>query len=157
MNGPVTALVDHLSVELALAEKLFSILKKEEKSLINNDLSQLEIITSEKTQLISEYLLTREARWKKLSLLDVNLKESEFDKWILSQKNELLHDIWSKLNAVLTDSQQMNRTNGLIIHQLSSKNQRAIAILLGQSESEGLYGSSGQSLSSSNFHKITGF
>jgi flagellar biosynthesis/type III secretory pathway chaperone len=157
MNGPVTALVDHLSVELALAEKLFSILKKEEKSLINNDLSQLEIVTSEKTQLISEYLLTREARWKKLSLLDINLKESEFDKWILSQKNELLHDIWSKLNAVLTDSQQMNRTNGLIIHQLSSKNQRAIAILLGQSESEGLYGSSGQSLSSSNFHKITGF
>jgi flagellar biosynthesis/type III secretory pathway chaperone len=157
MNGPVTALVDHLSVELALAEKLFSILKKEEKSLINNDLSQLEKITSEKTQLISEYLLTREARWKKLSLLDVNLKESEFDKWILSQKNELLHDIWSKLNQVLTDSQQMNRTNGLIIHQLSSKNQRAIAILLGQSESEGLYGSSGQSLSSSNFHKITGY
>ena len=157
MNGPVTALVDHLSVELALAEKLLSILKKEEKSLINNDLSQLEIITSEKTQLISEYLLTREARWKKLSLLDVNLKESEFDKWILSQKNDLLHDIWSKLNQVLTDSQQMNRTNGLIIHQLSSKNQRAIAILLGQSESEGLYGSSGQSLSSSNFHKITGY
>jgi flagellar biosynthesis/type III secretory pathway chaperone len=157
MNGPVTALVDHLSVELALAEKLFSILKKEEKSLINNDLSQLEIITSEKTQLISEYLLTREARWKKLSLLEVNLKENEFDKWILSQKNELLHDIWSKLNQVLTDSQQMNRTNGLIIHQLSSKNQRAIAILLGQSESQGLYGSSGQSLSSSNFHKITGF
>lgn len=157
MNGPVTALVDHLSVELALAEKLSSILKKEEKSLINNDLSQLEIITSEKTQLISEYLLTREARWKKLSLLDVNLQESEFDKWILSQKNELLHDIWSKLNQVLTDSQQMNRTNGLIIHQLSSKNQRAIAILLGQSESEGLYGSSGQSLSSSNFHKITGY
>jgi flagella synthesis protein FlgN len=157
MNGPVTALVDHLSVELALAEKLLSILKKEEKSLINNDLSQLEIIASEKTQLISEYLLTREARWKKLSLLDVNLKESEFDKWILSQKNELLHDIWSKLNQVLTDSQQMNRTNGLIIHQLSSKNQRAIAILLGQSESEGLYGSSGQSLSSSNFNKITGY
>ena len=157
MNGPVTALVDHLSVELALAEKLLSILKKEEKSLINNDLSQLEIITSEKTQLISEYLLTREARWKKLSLLDVNLKEDEFNTWILSQKNELLHDIWSKLNQVLTDSQQMNRTNGLIIHQLSSKNQRAIAILLGQSESEGLYGSSGQSLSSSNFHKITGF
>jgi|GEM_PF-1819998 len=157
MNGPVTALVDHLSIELALAEKLFSILKKEEKSLINNDLSQLEIITSEKTQLISEYLLTREARWKKLSLLDVNLKEDEFNKWILSQKNELLHDIWSKLNQVLTDSQQMNRTNGLIIHQLSSKNQRAIAILLGQSESEGLYGSSGQSLSSSNFNKITGY
>jgi len=157
MNGPVTALVDHLSIELALAEKLFSILKKEEKSLINNDLSQLEIITSEKTQLISEYLLTREARWKKLSLLDVNLKEDEFKKWILSQKNELLHDIWSKLNQVLTDSQQMNRTNGLIIHQLSSKNQRAIAILLGQSESEGLYGSSGQSLSSSNFNKITGY
>ena len=157
MNDPVTALLDHLTVELALAEKLFSILKKEEKSLINNDLSQLEIITSEKTQLISEYLLTREARWKKLSLLDVNLKESEFDKWILSQKNELLHDAWSKLNQVLTDSQQINRTNGLIIHQLSSKNQRAIAILLGQSDSEGLYGSSGQSLSSSNFHKITGY
>jgi flagellar biosynthesis/type III secretory pathway chaperone len=157
MNGPVKALVDHLSVELALAEKLFSILKKEEKSLINNDLSQLEIITTEKTQLISEYLLTREARWKKLSLLDINLKEDEFDKWILSQKNELLHDIWSKLNQVLTDSQQMNRTNGLIIHQLSSKNQRAIAILLGQSDSEGLYGSSGQSLSSSNFNKITGY
>ena len=157
MNDPVTALLDHLSVELALAEKLFSILKKEEKSLINNDLSELEITTSEKTQLISEYLLTREARWKKLSLLDINLKEDEFDKWILSQKNERLHDIWSKLNQVLTNSQQMNRTNGLIIHQLSSKNQRAIAILLGQSDSEGLYGSSGQSLSSSNFHKITGY
>jgi flagellar biosynthesis/type III secretory pathway chaperone len=157
MNGPITALLDHLTVELALAEKLFLTLKIEQKSLINNDLNQLEIITSEKTQLISEYLLTRDACWKKLSSVDVNLKEGELDKWILSQKDELLHDIWSKLNQVLTDSQQINRTNGLIIHQLSSKNQRAIAILLGQGESDGLYGSSGQSLSSSNFHKITGY
>jgi flagellar biosynthesis/type III secretory pathway chaperone len=157
MNDPVTALLDHLTVELALAEKLFSILENEEKSLINNDLNQLELITTEKTQLISEYLLTRDTRWKKLSSVGVNIKEGEFDKWILSQKNELLHDIWSKLSQVLTDSQQINRTNGLIIHQLSSKNQRALAILLGQSDSDGLYGSSGQSLSSSNFNKITGF
>ena len=157
MNDPVKALLDHLSVELELAEKLFSILEKEEKSLINNDLNQLEAITSEKTQLISEYLLTRDNRWKKLSSVDVNLKEGEFEKWILSQKNESLHGIWSKLSQVLTNSQQINRTNGLIIHQLSSKNQRALAILLGQSESDGLYGSSGQSLSSSNFNKITGF
>jgi len=157
MNDPVKALLDHLSVELELAEKLFSILEKEEKSLINNDLNQLEAITSEKTQLISEYLLTRDTRWKKLSSVDVNLKEGEFEKWILSQKNESLHGIWSKLSQVLTNSQQINRTNGLIIHQLSSKNQRALAILLGQSESDGLYGSSGQSLSSSNFNKITGF
>jgi flagellar biosynthesis/type III secretory pathway chaperone len=157
MNDPVKALLDHLSVELELAEKLFSILEKEEKSLINNDLNQLEAITAEKTQLISEYLLTRDTRWKKLSSVDVNLKEGEFEKWILSQKNESLHGIWSKLSQVLTDSQQINRTNGLIIHQLSSKNQRALAILLGQSESDGLYGSSGQSLSSSNFNKITGF
>jgi flagellar biosynthesis/type III secretory pathway chaperone len=157
MNDPVKALLDHLSVELELAEKLFSILEKEEKSLINNDLNQLEAITAEKTQLISEYLLTRDTRWKKLSSVDVNLKEGEFEKWILSQKNESLHGIWSKLSQVLTDSQQINRTNGLIIHQLSSKNQRALAILLGLSESDGLYGSSGQSLSSSNFNKITGF
>jgi flagellar biosynthesis/type III secretory pathway chaperone len=157
MNDPVKALLDHLSVELELAEKLFSILEKEEKSLINNDLNQLEAITAEKTQLISEYLLTRDTRWKKLSSVDVNLKEGEFEKWILSQKNESLHGIWSKLSQVLTNSQQINRTNGLIIHQLSSKNQRALAILLGQSESDGLYGSSGQSLSSSNFNKITGF
>jgi len=157
MNDPITALLDHLTVELALAEKLFSILGKEEKSLINNDLNQLELITTEKTQLISEYLLTRDTRWKKLSTIDVNLKEGEFNKWILSQKNESLHDIWSKLSQVLTDSQQINRTNGLIIHQLSSKNQRALAILLGQSDSDGLYGSSGQSLNSSNFNKITGY
>jgi flagellar biosynthesis/type III secretory pathway chaperone len=157
MNDPVTALLDHLTVELALAEKLFSILENEEKSLINNDLNQLELITTEKTQLISEYLLTRDTRWKKLSSVGVNIKEGEFDKWILSQKNELLHDIWSKLSQVLTDSQQINRTNGLIIHQLSSKNQRALAILLGQSDSDGLYGSSGQSLNSSNFNKITGY
>jgi hypothetical protein len=157
MNDPITALLDHLTVELALAERLFSILGKEEKSLINNDLNQLELITTEKTQLISEYLLTRDTRWKKLSTIDVNLKEGEFNKWILSQKNESLHDIWSKLSQVLTDSQQINRTNGLIIHQLSSKNQRALAILLGQSDSDGLYGSSGQSLNSSNFNKITGY
>jgi flagellar biosynthesis/type III secretory pathway chaperone len=157
MNDPISALFDHLKVEQGLAEKLFSILKREEESLIKNDLNQLEIITSEKSQLISEYLLTRDARWKKLSLVDINLKEAELDQWIRSQKNESLHDIWTKLNQVLTDSQQINRTNGLIIHQLSTKNQRAMAILLGQDDSDGLYGSSGQSLSSSNFNKITGY
>ena len=157
MNDPISALFDHLKVEQGLAEKLFSILKREEESLIKNDLNQLEVITSEKSQLISEYLLTRDARWKKLSLVDINLKEAELDQWIRSQKNESLHDIWAKLNQVLTDSQQINRTNGLIIHQLSSKNQRAMAILLGQDDSDGLYGSSGQSLSSSNFNKITGY
>jgi flagellar biosynthesis/type III secretory pathway chaperone len=157
MNDPISALFDHLKVEQGLAEKLFSILKREEESLIKNDLNQLEVITSEKFQLISEYLLTRDARWKKLSLVDINLKEAELDQWIRSQKNESLHDIWTKLNQVLTDSQQINRTNGLIIHQLSTKNKRAMAILLGQDDSDGLYGSSGQSLSSSNFNKITGY
>lgn len=157
MNDPISVILDHLKVELELSEKLFLILQKEEKSLINNDLTQLENISTEKSQLISECLLTRDIRWKKLSSADIDLKEAEFEKWVLSQKNELLHNIWSKLNQVLTDSQQINRTNGLIIHQLSSKNQRAIAILLGQSESDGLYGSSGQSLSSSNFNKITGY
>ena len=157
MNDPISALLDHLKVEQGLAEKLFSILKSEEESLIKNDLNQLEIITTEKSQLISEYLLTREARWKKLSLVDIDLKETEFEQWIRSQKNESLHHIWVKLSQILTDSQQINRTNGLIIHQLSSKNQRAMAILLGQDDSDGLYGSSGQSLSSSNFNKITGY
>ena len=157
MNDPISVILDHLKVELELSEKLFLILQKEEKSLINNDLTQLESISTEKSQLISEYLLSRDIRWKKLSLVDINLKESEFDKWILSQKNESLHQIWAKLNEVLTNSQQINRTNGLIIHQLSSKNQRAMAVLLGQSDSDGLYGSSGQSLSPSNFSKITGY
>ena len=157
MNDPISALLDHLKVEQGLAEKLFSILKSEEESLIKNDLNQLEIITTEKSQLISEYLLTREARWKKLSLVDIDLKETEFEQWIRSQKNESLHHIWVKLSQILTDSQQINRTNGLIIHQLSSKNQRAMALLLGQDDSDGLYGSSGQSLSSSNFNKITGY
>ena len=142
MSDPISTLLDHLKVELELAEKLFSILKSEEESLIKNDLNQLEIYTAEKSQLISEYLLTREARWKKLSLVDIKLKEAEFDQWIRSQKNESLHHIWATLNQVLTDSQQINRTNGLIIHQLSSKNQRAMAILLGQNDSDGLYGSS---------------
>jgi flagellar biosynthesis/type III secretory pathway chaperone len=157
MNDPISALFDHLKVEQGLAEKLFSILKREEESLIKNDLNQLEIITSEKSQLISEYLLTRDGRWKKLSLVDINLKETELDEWIRSQENESLHHIWANLNQILTDSQQINRTNGLIIHQLSTKNQRAMAILLGQDDSDGLYGSSGQSLSSSNFNKITGY
>jgi flagellar biosynthesis/type III secretory pathway chaperone len=157
MNDPISALFDHLKVEQGLAEKLFSILKREEESLIKNDLNQLEVITSEKSQLINEYLLTRDGRWKKLSLVDINLKETELDQWIHSQKNESLHHIWANLNQILTDSQQINRTNGLIIHQLSSKNQRAMAILLGQDDSDGLYGSSGQSLSSSNFNKITGY
>jgi flagellar biosynthesis/type III secretory pathway chaperone len=157
MNDPISALFDHLKVEQGLAEKLFSILKREEESLIKNDLNQLEVITSEKSQLISEYLLTRDSRWNKLSLVDINLKETELDQWIHSQKNESLHHIWANLNQILTDSQQINRTNGLIIHQLSSKNQRAMAILLGQDDSDGLYGSSGQSLSSSNFNKITGY
>jgi flagellar biosynthesis/type III secretory pathway chaperone len=157
MSDPISALLDHLKVEQGLAEKLFSILKREEESLIKNDLNQLEVITSEKSQLISEYLLTRDSRWKKLSLVDINLKETELDQWIRSQKNESLHHIWANLNQILTDSQQINRTNGLIIHQLSSKNQRAMAILLGQDDSNGLYGSSGQSLSSSNFNKITGY
>jgi len=157
MSDPISALLDHLKVEQGLAEKLFSILKSEEESLIKNDLNQLEVITTEKSQLISEYLLTRDARWKKLSLFNIALKETELEQWIQSQKNEALHHIWAKLNQLLTDSQQINRTNGLIIHQLSTKNQRAMAILLGQDDSNGLYGSSGQSLSSSNFNKITGY
>jgi flagellar biosynthesis/type III secretory pathway chaperone len=87
MNDPISALSDHLKVELGLSEKLFSILKREEESLIKNDLNQLEIITTEKSQLISEYLLTREDRWKKLTSVDIKLKEREFDQWIGSQKN----------------------------------------------------------------------
>ena len=54
MNDPISVILDHLKVELELSEKLFLILQKEEKSLINNDLSQLENISIEKSQLISE-------------------------------------------------------------------------------------------------------
>lgn len=157
MSDQVRLVLSHLLLEVELAQKLHSKLLEEEQVLIHNDLTQLQAITDGKSEIITNYLSIKDARFSKLSQAGLNFDENQLGEWIESQAELELKSTWTTLIDILKKSKLINQTNGLIIHQLSSKNQRAISILLGENEADRLYGPSGQNLNSSGQQKITGY
>ena len=78
MSDQVRLVLSHLLLEVELAQKLHSKLLEEEQVLIHNDLTQLQAITDGKSEIITNYLSIKDARFSKLSQAGLNFDENQF-------------------------------------------------------------------------------
>jgi flagellar biosynthesis/type III secretory pathway chaperone len=143
----------YFEMELRLSAQLLQVLENEKTALVDNDIEALLRITPVKSSLVASFLTARQQLQRELAARGQPTDEASIGQWLRqqapasgSQRREELHELQEA-------AKQINLTNGLLIQQLSARNQAALAALRGQ-QVPGLYGPDGQRRNSSLFGSV---
>lgn len=143
--------IANLQAELDAIKAFNGILQKEQRTLINGDVEDLDFLASEKERLIEQLsslnqqrnqflsshgLLTDAAGMKKLFSTDDSFSES--------------NKIWHELLELVTVTSQLNETNGTIINTRLQHTQRSLTALQCAAGNISLYGPKGQTFGMNN-------
>jgi len=142
-----------LEQELRLTEQLLEALQQEESALMGNDVDLLQSSTQAKSRLISEFFEAHRRRLAGLTRLGLSADDRSMLQWLQDHGDEHAHALWDELLRRLGQARELNRTNGLMINQLSARNLAAMQVLQPTS-SAALYGPSGQKMTRSTFGSI---
>jgi len=106
---------------------LLECLKQEKLALDNNQLENLNSITSQKLPLLD-----------KLEQLDkqriANSVKDDFDDYINTSNNSTLISQWQTTRLALSACRQQNEVNGRLIHKCSQINQDILSVLSGREQ-----------------------
>lgn len=131
---------EHIRKELDLTEQLVALLSDEEQALIRQNPTDIEQIAEKKSQLINAFLKLKGERTARFKFQQVPVEEKQIAKWITSQNQDNLTNLWERLIAKLSLAQEINRTNGMMIARLSMMNRSALQHLMGQDPVKSVYG-----------------
>lgn len=143
----------HLNNELAEMQKFVALLTSEQQSLLNNDTDSLLALSDAKTRAVSQ--LTEMGSSRRKALLTNSTDTME--KWAAQHAPNSLA-VWSNIRKLAAQAQQLNSTNGELIHSRMRSNQQALNVLYTASKNAaGLYGADGQAnISSTGRHLGSG-
>ncbi|SNS60838.1 flagella synthesis protein FlgN [Noviherbaspirillum humi] len=142
---PQTSSLDHtLTQELAAATRLQQVLQQEQELLIGADIGALEAVTADKNKLVAELTDLALQRQRHMTSAGIAQDAVGIQAW-LSTASPATAKLWTDLLDTARASQSLNRTNGMLITQHQNRNQSALNVLRGASNSAGgLYGPDGQ-------------
>lgn len=136
------------SQESILIEALLSLLNKEQKHLISNDIEAIDNILDEKDNLLMRLQSAAVDRFKKLVGLGYSGNESGMQAWLESQTDFQSSNDWIVFQQNLVKVQELNRLNGTLISKHFNRNQQWIGHIQGafqgNQSSEVLYNNVGQ-------------
>lgn len=141
----------NLQAELVAIKAFNGILQKEQRTLVNGDVEDLDFLASEKERLIEQLSSLNQQRNQFLSshglLTDANGMKKLFstdDSYSESNK------IWHELLELVTVTSQLNETNGTIINTRLQHTQRSLTALQCAAGNISLYGPKGQTFGMNN-------
>ncbi len=148
---PRKKFVTILQAELDTIKAFNRILQKEQHTLVNGDIEDLDYLASEKERLIEQLTNLNEQRNQLLSSLGL-LTDAEGMKKLLSTDSSpsKSNKIWHDLLELVAVTNQLNKTNGTIINARLQHTQRSLAALQCAAGNISLYGSKGQTLGMNN-------
>lgn len=148
---PRKKLVTILQAELDTIKAFNRVLQKEQHTLVNGDIEDLDYLASEKERLIEQLTNLNEQRNQLLSSLGL-LTDAEGMKKLLSTDSSpsKSNKIWHDLLELVAVTNQLNKTNGTIINARLQHTQRSLAALQCAAGNISLYGSKGQTLGMNN-------
>lgn len=143
--------VANLQAELDAIKAFNGILQKEQRTLVNGDIEDLDYLTSEKERLIEQLTNLNEQRNHFLSSHGL-LADAEGMKKLFSTNNSYSepNKIWHDLLELVAVTNQLNKTNGTIINTRLQHTQRSLTALQCAAGNVALYGPKGQSLGMNN-------
>ena len=135
-TAPLTECVEQ---ELRLTERLLEVLREEESMLLANEIDSLPASTQSKSKLVAEFFVLRQRRLTHLAQLGLPAEDASMVSWLERHADDAIRPLWARLLDRLATAKELNRTNGLLIHQLSVRNRSALQALQAH-DSPRLYG-----------------
>jgi flagella synthesis protein FlgN len=131
-----------LTPELDTAGELLECLQQEQAHLIQADIAALAVCAARKNSLVGRMTTLAQARLQSLAGAGYPATEDGMLDWIAQQQDPIRED-WRKLLALAASGKELNRTNGLLIHQHMNRNQAGLQALRGGGQ-PAVYGRDGQ-------------
>jgi flagella synthesis protein FlgN len=131
-----------LSQELDLARQLQDCLRQEQAELVRADVAALAQTAEKKTGIVNRMNTLAQSRLQALAAAGHPATEAGMLAWLDAQDGAVRAD-WQSLLAAAAEGRELNRTNGLLIHQHIGRNQAGLQALRG-GEQPAVYGRDGQ-------------
>lgn len=127
-----------------LLTDLVALLEKEQRTLVDMDIDEMERILDQKSVLIQHITTSSRHRHQALAKAGFDASENGMANWVRVNARE--HAAWETFQANLEKAKELNRVNGQVINQHFKRNQQAVNQLQGNkaNASAGLYGANGQ-------------
>ena len=130
--------------------ELVALLTKEQASLVNMDIDEVEGILDAKSTLILQIADATKKRHQALGHAGFDANENGMATWVRASENAEVHAAWEVFQGQLARAKELNRVNGQVINQHFKRNQQAINALQGKAPTAtGVYGPNGQTSTTS--------
>lgn len=143
-------LTECVEQELRLTKRLLELLREEESMLLANQIDALTACTQSKGKLVADFFVLRQRRLTSLAQLGWPAQDASMAPWVEQHADDAVRPLWEALLRELAVAKELNRTNGLLIHQLSIRNRAALQALQ-PPDSPRLYGPYDQGVRRSTF------
>lgn len=131
-----------LAQELESARELLACLQQEQAHLIQADIALLSDCAERKNRLVGQMTALARSRMQSLAGAGHPATEAGMLAWIAGQPEAVRGD-WRTLLDLAASGKELNRTNGLLIHQHLNRNQAGLQALRGGGQ-PAVYGRDGQ-------------
>lgn len=127
-----------------LLTDLVALLEKEQRTLVDMDIDEMERILDQKSALIQRITESSRKRHQALANAGFEASENGMANWVRANEGE--HTAWQTFQTHLAKAKELNRVNGQVINQHFKRNQQSLNQMQGQpiNKSAGLYGANGQ-------------
>jgi flagella synthesis protein FlgN len=131
-----------LSSERELAQQLQQCLQQEQAELVRADVAALAQTAERKNGIVEQMNSLAQSRLRAVAATGHAANEAGMLAWLAAQDDAVRAD-WQALLAAAAAGKELNRTNGLLIHQHISRNQAGLQALRGGGQ-PAVYGRDGQ-------------
>ena len=131
-----------IASERDLARQLQECLQQEQAELVRADVTALAQTADRKSGIVDQMNMLARSRMQALAAAGHAATEAGMLAWLAAQDDAVRAD-WQALLAAAAAGKELNRTNGLLIHQHLSRNQAGLQALRGGGQ-PAVYGRDGQ-------------
>ena len=131
-----------LAQELESVRELLACLQQEQAHLIQADIAALAACAERKNGMVGRMNMLAASRLTALAGAGQPATEAGMLAWLATQQ-DAVRDDWRTLLALAASGKELNRTNGLLIHQHMNRNQAGLQALRGGGQ-PAVYGRDGQ-------------
>lgn len=136
--------------ESGLIQALIEVLEREQKSLVINDITTIEMLMDEKAQLLQKINAASQVRYRALQVKGYVPSEEGMEAFIQADNNSQDKKIWINFQRSLSLAKELNRVNGVLISRHFNRNRETLHDLQGSHSTRMIYGANGQ-------HAVTGY
>lgn len=134
--------------EATLVSSLISVLEREQKTLVSDDVESIEILIDEKTKILQQISFASQERYKQLQAHGYAANEDGMLTLLKTAISDAMNNSWMDFQKSLAQAKELNRVNGVLINRHFNRNREMFNHLQGSHQgghsASLIYGANGQ-------------